>query len=308
MSGARDLAELEADHHALRHAVGAVELARDVISATGPDTLDFLQGQVSQDVAALAVGGSAWTLLLQPQGKVDAWMRVSRTGDDAVVIDVEAGFGEAVAARLNRFKLRTRCEVTALDGWRSIALRGPGTAGVDVAATGAAVAAEVAWPNVAGVDLLGPAIELAPEIRRCGLDAYEALRIEAGVPALGHELDASTIPAEAGEWLITTSVSFTKGCYTGQELVARVDSRGSNTPRRLRGLVLAGDAAVPPVGAQVVVGGAAAGTLSSAAYSPARGAPVGLANLKRAVEPPAQATVCWDGGEVPATVEALPLV
>jgi folate-binding protein YgfZ len=300
------LDDLAADHAALRTGVGLVELARDVIGAEGPDTLGFLQGQISQDVAGLPVGGSAWALLLQPQGKVDAWMRVSRTGEERVVIDVDAPFGEAVLARLNRFKLRTRCELTVLEGWQVLALRGPATASVDLADTGAVVVAPVAWPNVTGVDLLGPSVSVGAEVRRCSTEAYEALRIEAGVPALGRELDASTIPAEAGEWLIEQSVSFTKGCYTGQELVARVDSRGSNTPRRLRRVAVAGPV-VPPVGAEVVVDGAAVGRLTSVAMSPARGGAVGLAPVKRAVEPPAQATVCWEGGEATATVEALPL-
>jgi folate-binding protein YgfZ len=307
MSDTSDVDDLEADHAALRSGVGAVELARDVILAEGPETLSFLQGQVSQEVAGLPVGASVWTLLLQPQGKVDAWMRVSRTGEDRVVIDVDAPFGAAVLARLNRFKLRTRCELSVLDGWQVVALRGPATSSLDLSASGAAVVAEVAWPNVTGVDLLGPSVTVGPDVRRCAPEAYEALRIEAGVPALGRELDASTIPAEAGEWLIDQSVSFTQGCYTGQELVARVDSRGSNTPRRLRGVVVAG-AVVPPVGAEVVVGGAAVGRLTSVARSPARGGPVALASLKRAVEPPAQATVCWEGGEAAATVEVLPLV
>src|SRR5690606_7561419 len=72
-------------------------------------------------------------------------------------------------------------------------------------------------------------------------EALEALRIECGVPAMGAELTDATIPAEAGQWLIDASVSFSKGCYTGQELVARIDSRGGNVPRPVRGLRLGQD-------------------------------------------------------------------
>ena len=109
-----------------------------------------------------------------------------------------------------------------------------------------------------------------------------------------------TIPAEAGQWLIDASVSFTKGCYTGQELVARVDSRGSNTPRRLRLLRAAEqDAAALVTGAALVLDGAEVGTVTSAAA----GSPVALAYLKRAVEPPA--TVRCNGVNV--EVEALPV-
>ena len=94
-----------------------------------------------------------------------------------------------------------------------------------------------------------------------GLDAYEAVRIECGVPAMGSELTERTIPAEAGQWVIDRSVSFTKGCYTGQELVARIDSRGGNVPRHLRGIVI--DADPPPVGGVVVADGVEVGTLTS---------------------------------------------
>jgi folate-binding protein YgfZ len=90
-------------------------------------------------------------------------------------------------------------------------------------------------------------------------EAYEAWRIAAGVPRMGAELDERTIPAEAG--VVDRSVSFTKGCYTGQELVARVDSRGSSTPRRLRSIVL--DAAGPAAGDALTAEGREIGVLTS---------------------------------------------
>ncbi len=93
------------------------------------------------------------------------------------------------------------------------------------------------WPGLPGGDLVGESPEAPAGVAMCGMDAYEAVRIEAGIPVMGRELDERTIPAEAG--VVDMSVSFTKGCYTGQELVARIDSRGGNVPRRLRGLVLA---------------------------------------------------------------------
>ncbi|HMQ29048.1 MAG TPA: glycine cleavage T C-terminal barrel domain-containing protein, partial [Acidimicrobiales bacterium] len=126
------------------------------------------------------------------------------------------------------------------------------------------------------------------------------------VPAMGTELDEHTIPAEAG--VVERSVSFTKGCYTGQELTARIDSRGGNVPRHLRGLVLVGDGAeVPPAGAEIVVAGNVVGTVTSAAPGTAGGV-VALGYVKRGVEPPAAATVRWDGGELGGEVRALPLL
>ena len=113
------------DYLALRRDLGVIPIKRDVVLATGPDAATFLQGQLSQDVAGLAVGASAWSLLLQPQGKIDAWLRVTRRGEDAFALDVDGGYGAAVIARLNRFKLRTKCELEHLTDWRCLAVRGP---------------------------------------------------------------------------------------------------------------------------------------------------------------------------------------
>jgi folate-binding protein YgfZ len=129
---------------------------------------------------------------------------------------------------------------------------------------------------------------------------------------MGSELDERTIPAEAG--ILGETVSFTKGCYTGQELVARIDSRGGNVARRLRGVVV-GEPVTPPVGAVLTgVGGAETATakelgrLTSVASSLALRAPVALAFVRRDVAPPADVVVRWEGGEAPARVEELPLV
>ena len=140
-------------------------------------------------------------------------------------------------------------------------------------------------------------------------EAAEVARIEAGVPRAGAEVVDDVIPAELGQWLIDASVSFTKGCYTGQELVARVDSRGGNVPRHLRGLVIEGDV-VPPVGAELIAdpsGSAkAVGTITSSARSPELG-PIALAFVHRTVEPPADVEVRWAGGQATAQVRDLPL-
>jgi len=259
-------------------------VGRDVIEASGPDAASFLQGQLSQDVAALAVGAGAYSLLLQPQGKVDAWLRVSRLGEERFLLDVDAGWGDAVLRRLARFKLRTRCEFTVLEGWVCWAVRGADD-GVSALLRDRAIAADdgavvaLAWPESPGFDRLGPGLEALDGIPIAGDDAYTAARIEAGVPAMGSELDESTIPAEAGRWLIDRSVSFTKGCYTGQELVARVDSRGNNTPRKLRlGRAPAGLVA----GMALSLDGEAVGTVTSATADGA----AALVYLRRAVEVP----------------------
>ena len=292
------------DYAALRDDVGAVGLRRDVVRAAGPDTVAFLQGQLSQEVD-LSVGGSAWAFVLQPQGKVVALLRFTRWADDQYLLDTDGGFGPVVVERLQRYKLRVRCDLEALD-WRCVALRGPRSA--DVAGRGDhpgdVVAAAADWPGWPGVDLLGPSPVVPDGVRVCSPEAYDVVRIETGVPAMGSELDERTIPAEAG--VVAQTVSFTKGCYTGQELVARIDSRGGNVPRHLRGVVVAAETA-PPVGAVVQADGKDVGALTSVGVSPGLGAPVALAYVGRGVVPPAEVTVAWEGGAVPARVEDLPL-
>lgn len=282
----------------LRTTEGAVRIERDVVTARGEEALAFLQGQLSQDVEAMGVGESAWSLVLQPTGKVDAWVRVTRTTDDEVLLDVDAGFGEAVLSRLQRFKLRTKAELTAAT-WSGWALRGPTierreAAGPDV------LSVPAAWPGVPGVDLLGPSVGPLPGVDEVDVAALDALRVEAGVPAMGAELTDATIPVEAGQWLIDASVSFTKGCYTGQELVARIDSRGGNVPRPIRGLLVEGEPV--DVGSEVVADGSVVGTVTSSATSAALGA-IALAPISRSVEVGASVTV--QGRR--ATVADLPL-
>jgi folate-binding protein YgfZ len=174
-----------------------------------------------------------------------------------------------------------------------------------VAAGNATLALAADWPGLAGVDLVGEAPSLPAGVADVGVDALEAVRIESGAPAMGHEITARTIPAELG--IIDRAVSLTKGCFTGQELVARMDARGGQAPKQLRGIVVATNV-IPPRGAQVEVGGRTVGTLTSVAESLERRAPVALASVSRDVEIPSEATVTWDGGAAPAGVEALPLV
>ena len=281
----------------LRTTLGAAPLQRSIVTVQGPEAADFLQGQLSQDVIALDVWVSAPSLLLQPTGKVDAWLRVTRSADDQFLLDVEAGFGEAVLARLQRFKLRTKAEL-GIQHLSGLAIRGPGAAEVEPPRGSLALAVE--WPGVDGVDLLsGDDLALAgvPLVDRADL---EALRIECGVPSMGAELTEATIPAEAGQWLIDASVSFTKGCYTGQELVARIDSRGGNVPRPIRGLLVDGEPV--EVGATVSDDGKDVGVVTSSGRSVELGA-IALATLGRAV--PSGAHVSIDGRD--AIVADLPL-
>jgi tRNA-modifying protein YgfZ len=347
-------------YQALRTGSTAVVVPRDVIEVVGPQAEAFLQGQLSQDVAGLAVGASTPAFLLDPTGKLGFWLRVTRVSAERFLLDLDAGYGADAVARLSRFKLRTKADITVLDwhctvlGRANASATDPsdriGTAepaatepaGTEPAAsepagtTGAAGAMDpggasgpaggadpagsvrtvAAWPGATGTDLLAPAgagTGTADDNADPGLvpiGAVEAVRIEAGVPALGAELvPGQTIPAEAGQWVIDASVSFTKGCFTGQELVARIDSRGGNVPRQLRGLVI--DATpddLPAAGDEVVVADQVVASLTSVAWSPGFGAAVALAMIPRSVEVPTAALVRTATGDRPARLATLPLV
>lgn len=273
---------------------------RDVLVVRGPDAVTYLHGQMSADVIALEPGQSTLGLLLEPNGKVTVLVRLWRTDEHVVVIDTDKGAGDAVEARLRRFLLRTDLTIDRLE-WDCVILRGPGSTRIvgqlDVA--GPELVGLGMWPGIEGVDLLGPRLSVSAEherhdVRPARPGEIEALRIRAGWPAYGAEVVPGVIPAEVGPWLITAAVSFTKGCYVGQELTTRINSRGGNVPRNLRSIELpAGQTA--SVGDDIVVlddngmegdGGAvgAVGAVSSAVADPRSGTTVALGYVKRSVE------------------------
>ena len=258
----------------------AVRRQRDVVAVVGPDARTYLQGQLSQDVEALEVGGSAETFLLQPAGKVDAWMRVSRLADDHFLLDVEEGFGPQVVARLTRFLLRTDCTVQEVQ-WDLLTVLDAEASAFSTPVGGLALAVE--WPGLVAVDLLGPSVELPAGLAEGSSRDWEARRIAAGIPAMGSEMDSTTIPGSTG--VVERSASFTKGCYTGQELVARVNSRSAGTPTRIVRAVGSGPA--PAVGSDVTVDSDPAGHLTSVATL--GDGFVALVSVRRAVATPAEA-------------------
>ena len=291
-------------------------LDRDVLSATGPDAAKFLQGQMSQDLETQPVGTARWSLLLNPQGRMVAWVLVHRMADDRYLLEVDAGFADAVAARLNRVRIRVACEIAVEPPHQVLAVRGDGAAAVRAAiaeavpaavfseASGSAVADGSGFDvsgvtDVAGAPLGTVAALLAAQGVAIDASAVETWRIDHGVPRMGAELDDSVIPAEVGQWFIDASVSFTKGCYVGQELVARVDSRGASTPFRLRRIEFDPPSA-PEVGAELLDdSGKVLGTITSVV------AGAGLARVARSVEPPSKLSAA---GAVVRVLELGPVV
>ena len=214
---------------------------REVVRVSGPDALTYLQGQVSQDLLPMAVGDRRWTFLLQPTGKVEVLTRVERTADDTFVFDVDHGYGDELVARLNRFKIRVKVDVERVP-WRVVRV-------------------------VGGVDVIGPDAVAPDGVREGTAAELEAARVADGWPALGAEIvPGETIPAETG--VVAVAVDFRKGCYPGQELVERMDSRGAVAPRSLR-ILDVDDTARP--GDPIVRDGAQVGVLTSVAAGKAIG-------------------------------------
>ena len=283
-----------------------------VVRVLGADAASFLQGQVSQDLDPLAIGESVEALVLSPQGKIEALVRVVRAGEEEFLVVAEDSIGEAVLERLRRFKIRVRAEL-ALERAAQLSLyarpAGVGRAAVRAAAIAAGVPGSfcfaLGWPNIEAAAVLAAPDALEASRAELALGdpaALEYLRICAGRPVAGRELDERTIAEEAG--LVARTVSFTKGCYTGQELVARLDARGANVARRLR-LVRAAESTAE-VGDALREGASVLGELTSVA--PAEdGGVVALGYFRRAVVPPREIELTGAAGAYRAEVLELPV-
>jgi folate-binding protein YgfZ len=289
---------------------------RGLVVVDGEEATSFLQSLVSQDLDPVADGAGVHSLLLQPQGKLVVDFRALRVGG-AWELDCEAGFGTLLAETLGRYRIRVKAEITdRSDVTEMLSLRGPDADDVvrDLvgvapepapyahAAAGDMRVVRVAESGFDGVDVLGPAHALDavrwPELDPAG---FEAARVAHGIPRLGVDIDDSTIAQEA--FLERDAVSFTKGCFLGQELVCRIDTRG-HVNRFLRSVRY--DARVaPPVGADVIAGEKVVGTLTSVAPVAVDGSGAALGTVRREVEPPADVTIRWSGGETTATLVAL---
>jgi folate-binding protein YgfZ len=285
------------DYELVTEAVGLVDRSeRAKFVVRGGEAADFLQGQVSNDVEALEPGTGCYATVLTHKGKLRTDLRILR-GDDWFWLDTEA-IGHAVLAHMLRtYTLGREVQFEDVTESRSLlslvgpaarerldAAPPPGEHSFVTGERGMYVA------TLLGVDVIcepGTSLDAEPVAE----EAAECVRIEAGRPRLGFDMDAETMPQEAG--INERAVSFTKGCYVGQETVARLHYRGKPN-RHLRGLRLAEPA---ERGAEIVFGDKPVGRLGSTCVSPRLG-PIGLAVVRREAEPGATVEVGGTRAEI----------
>jgi folate-binding protein YgfZ len=293
----RHFGDAAAEYAALRHGTAVIDLGfRTLVVARGPDRATFLQGMLTNDVARLTPGAGCPALLLTIQGRVTADVRVAATAD-ALLLDVDLRARDAMVAALEKLiiaddvELGTPDEPTALIG-----VAGPG-AGVQLGTGSLAPFAHVA----STIDGTAVRVVHAGEVgdhafvvhlpadraarvwdalvaaggRPCGMDALEGRRVELGIPRIGVDMGESTLALEVP---VDAAISETKGCYLGQEVIARGTARG-HVNRRLTGLALEGP--VPPPGATLVRDGKEAGQLTTVAHAFGLGRPAALGFVRR---------------------------
>jgi folate-binding protein YgfZ len=308
--------ELDAQYRVLREGAGLLDRSdRGKLAVSGADAAEFLQGQLTNEIEALEPGGGCYAALLDRKGHIQADARLLRLAAAEFSIDTEPAGLAPLHRHLQTYKIGREVEIADLTAERGLlSLLGPAAAQVCGASLGAehshaelavAGAGCVAVATDLGVDLFAAADDIAA-VRAAVLEAgavdvsaeaAEIVRVEAGRPRFGAEMSAATMPAEAG--IVERAVDFEKGCYIGQEPVARLHYRGKPN-RRLCGLRLSAPA---PSGEALCLEQREVGLLGTSVVSPALG-PIALAVVRREAEPGARLAV-GEGG-VTAEVAELP--
>ena len=289
--------ELDGQYRVLREGAGFVERAgRRVIEVSGTEAGEYLQGQLTQDVESLEPGTGAYSALLDRKGRMQGDMRVLRL-DDAFGIGTEEVAAPAVITHLERYKIGRDVEIVdRTDELAVVSVIGPAATevvlggplgpehahrehdlgGIATVATATELGLDLTFARDRLESLVGALTDRGAE--PVAEEAAEILRVESGRPRFGRDMTTATIPQEAG--INERAVSFSKGCYIGQETVARLHYKGKPN-RHLRGLRLSAPAAH---GDAVRLGDRELGTIGTAVISPAHG-PIALAILRREAEP-----------------------
>jgi tRNA-modifying protein YgfZ len=296
--------EIDGQYRAMKEAAGVLDRsARGMLAVRGPDAVEFLQGQLTNDVEALDRDSGCYSALLDRKGHMQADMRMLRLSDHDLWLDTEPEAFGAVERHLRMYSIGRDVEIEDVsEEWALLSVIGP--AAHEVSGAGP-LSPEHSLRRVRrdGVEILAVATDLgvdllaragqAPELRAVlgsteAVDVTEAaaeiLRVESGRPRFGREMTSATIPQEAG--IDERAVSFTKGCYIGQETVARLHYRGKPN-RHLRGLRLQAPVAD---GDEIRLGDREVGRIGTAVLSPAHG-PIALAIVRREAGPGARVEI-----------------
>lgn len=286
-------------------------LGREVLRVTGGERVSFLHGMVTCDVEGLAVGAVASAALLTPKGALVCDARVWRRAGE-MLLEVGQGHGERVREHLARYLISEDAELQdASADLTALSLVGPLAQAAAQAVMGShadllAVAPSL-LPGRPGADLLVPRALVAQVVEQllgqgctlAGAETFEVVRVEAGLPRYGLDMDDGTLLLEAG---LERAVSYQKGCYIGQEVVARATFRGQ-VQKKLTGLLLGDEPAQP--GALLFRGEKKVGQLGSVVRSPLMGQTIALAIVHRD-SLAAGTKLGFEGRAEVATVHALP--
>ena len=310
--------DLDAEYRQIREECGLIERAdRAWLEVTGPDAAGFLQSQVTNETEELAAGSGVYAALLDRKGHLQAEMRILRLDGERYLIDTEATTGPALLKHFSMYKIGRKVEVGETDralfsliGPAAVEVTGltPGSEN-DFTETVIAGAGCLVVVTALGLDVIcdpgsSDAVRAQLEADRAvpvSAEAAEILRVERGRPRFGFDMTEANMPAEAG--IVDRAVSFTKGCYIGQEPVARLHYKGRPN-RHLRGLRPGGPVAH---GDPVRLGDRQLGEVGTAVLSPASGR-IALSILRKEAEPGSVVTVETEAGEVEAEVVELPFI
>jgi folate-binding protein YgfZ len=310
--------ELDGQYRALREEAGYLPRPRAALIVRGPDAAEYLQGQLTNDIEGLERERGCYAALLDRKGHLKADMRALHLSTGEIWLDLEPGPAPAVVKHLSTYSIGRDVEVEDVsERWAITSLIGPRSGelagfeglgpehaqrfrewdGVEVLA----VATDVGLDLITSAEGAASLIELltAAGAARVSEPAAEIIRVESGRPRFGLDMGPESMPAEAG--ITDRAVDFEKGCYIGQEPVARLHYRGKPN-RTLRGLRLSGPA---KHGDPLVLGEREVGTIGTACLSPALG-PIALAIVRREAAEGDRLEV-GDGG-VTAEVVALPFL
>lgn len=278
----RHFGDAAGEYRALREGAGVVDLGfRTVLRATGADRVTFLQGMLTNDVTSIPPDAARAALLLTIQGRVTADVRVA-TADDALLLDVDVRVRDAMVAALDKLIIADDVELVA-SATVLIGLEGPGASRLVVDGVPGARVLRGGDLGADGVVVHAPAADaaavwdalVARGARPTGMDALEGRRVELGIPRVGLDMHEKTLALEVP---VEAAISDRKGCYLGQEVIARGTARG-HVNRRLVAMLLDGPA--PPPGSALVRDGKEVGEISTVARAYGANALAALGMVRR---------------------------